>query len=184
MAILSKGFNCAVYTTSNEEVVGKLFKGETSPQEEFTKLTIMGEISPIIVKAISIKKVKGGELLLMERLYPLQPRAIDKATRLTHLEKFFQELNTLHSNGWVHGDIKRPIHACRGDGDQWDNVIPTLEGIRLIDVGEASNKENNPLWEQDKQKDLIDFCEFSRWFMKDVIPEKEMIPILRGWLGV
>ena len=119
----------------------------------------------------------------MERLVPVQPRAIDKETRLEYLKKFLDELKELHAGGWAHADLKRPSHCCKGDGDEWDNIIPTLDGIRLIDAGSAVSQED-PCFPNDVSKDLADFCGFAQWFMKDVISEKDMIPFLREWLGI
>ena len=191
--LLSKGFNCSVYVLSSGEFnsptegewVGKLFKDEQSyPEWELQALTQMGSINSLMVKVHEeIVEHSKGDLLIMERLYPLQPRALDKEQRLIMLEEFLQQLRELHSNGWAHGDIKRPSHCCRGNGDQWDNIIPTAEGIRLIDAGSAINKED-PMFSQECQKDLADFCKFAKWFVKDVIPEKDIIPLLMRWMGL
>ena len=189
---LSKGFNCSVYSLSAGEYgsptegewVGKLFKEEDSyPEWELLALQKMGSINSLMVKVHDIVEHRKGDLLIMERLYPLQPRALNKEQRIQFLETFLQELKELHSNGWAHGDIKRPQHACKGDGDQWDNVIPTSEGIRLIDAGSAINKED-PCFEQECQKDLADFCEFAKWFMRDVVSDTDIIPLLMKWMGL
>lgn len=190
--LLSKGFNNSVYSLKigefgspvKGEWVGKLFKGEDSyPEWELQALIQMGSINSLMVKAHDIVCISKGDLLIMERLMPLQPRALDKEQRLHMLEEFFRQLKELHSNGWAHADIKRPSHCCKGDGDQWDNIIPTQEGIRLIDAGSAINKEE-PMFPQEVQKDLADFCEFAKWFLKDVMPEKDIIPLLMQWMGL
>lgn len=191
--LLSKGFNNSVYalhsgefgSPTDGEWVAKAFKGGNYPQWELEALTEMGAINSLMVKAWGIvpHAAKQWELLIMERLYPVQPRALNKDTRLEYLKKFLDELKELHSNGWAHGDLQRPLMACRGDGDQWDNIIPTLEGIRLIDAGISVN-QYDPLFEEVVIKDLQDFCGFAKWFLQDVIPPKEMIPILREWLNI
>lgn len=190
--LLSKGFNNSVYSLSTGEFgspvvgewVGKLFKDEQSyPEWELQALLEMGSINSLMVKVHDITEHSKGDLLIMERLYPLQPRAIDKEQRLTMLEEFLQQLRELHDSGWAHADLKRPSHCCKGDGDQWDNIIPTAEGIRLIDAGSAINKED-PMFSQECQKDLADFCKFAKWFVKDVIPEKDIIPLLMRWMGL
>lgn len=188
--LLSKGFNNKVYAVQSGEFgsplegdwVAKLFT-QNLPYWELEALTQMRTVNKLMVKAQGIVSHKDKELLIMERLYPVQPRALDKNTRLEYLQKFLQELRELHENGWAHGDIQRPAHVCTGDGDQWDNVIPTMWSIRLIDAGIAVN-EHDPLFEEVVTKDLTDFCEFAKWFMKDIISEKDMIPYLRQWLGL
>lgn len=191
--LLSKGYNNSVYALRsgefgspvNGEWVAKAFKGNNYPQWEMEALTQMGSINSLMVKVWGIipHAAKQWELLIMERLIPVQPRALDKEIRMEYLKKFLDELRELHSGGWAHGDLQRPLHVCRGDGDQWDNIIPTLEGIRLIDAGISVN-EHDPLFDQVVSKDLQDFCGFAKWFMQDVIAPKEMIPILRGWLNI
>lgn len=191
--LLSKGFNNSVYalamgefhSPSVGEWVGKLFKEEDSyPEWELQALIQMGNVNSLMVKVHEeIVETKKGDLLIMERLYPLQPRALDKEQRLEMLEKFLQQLKELHKSGWAHADLKRPSHCCKGDGDQWDNIIPTIKGIRLIDAGSAIEADD-PCFEQEVQKDLADFCEFAKWFTKDAIPEKDIIPLLRKWMGL
>ena len=192
--LLSKGFNNKVYalnsgefgSPSTGEWVAKLFKGEDAyPEWEFKALTEMGAINNLTVKVwdLTPHPTKEQDLLIMERLVPVQPRAIDKETRLEYLKKFLDELKELHAGGWAHADLKRPSHCCKGDGDEWDNIIPTLDGIRLIDAGSAVSQED-PCFPNEVSKDLADFCGFAQWFMKDVISEKDMIPFLREWLGI
>lgn len=192
--LLSKGFNNKVYallsgefgSPSTGDYVAKLFKGEDAyPEWEFKALKEMGAINSLMVKVwdLTLHPSKEQDLLIMERLVPVQPRALDKETRLKDLKKFLDELKELHSGGWAHADLKRPSHCSKGDGDEWDNIIPTLEGIRLIDAGSAVNQED-PCFPDEVNKDLADFCEFAKWFMKDVISDKDMIPILRGWLNI
>ena len=190
--LLSKGFNNAVYALSSGEFsspekgewVGKLFREEFSyPEWELRALKAMNKINSLMVKGLKIVECKKGDLLIMERLYALQPRAIDKEQRLIMLEEFLQQLRELHASGWAHADVKRPSHCCKGDGDQWNNIIPTADGIRLIDAGSAINS-GDPMFSQEAQKDLADFCEFAKWFVGDVIPNKEMIPLLKKWMGL
>jgi RIO-like serine/threonine protein kinase len=193
MKLLSKGFNNRVYaltsgefnTPQEDEWVAKLFGEMDYPEWELEALESMGEINSVMVKVWGLipHPTKEVDLLIMERLYPLQPRALSKKKRIESLRKLLGELKDLHSHGWAHGDVKRPNHCCRGDGDEWDNVVPTADGIRLIDAGSAVNVED-PCFEQECLKDLADFAEFSKWFLKDVLPEKEVIPLLREWLNI
>lgn len=188
--LLSKGYNNKVYALRSGEYdspvdgewVAKVFT-QNLPYWELEALNQMGTVNKLMVKAYGIITHKGKELLIMERLYPVQPRALDKDTRLEYLQKFLKEIKELHEGGWAHGDIQRPQHVCKGDGDQWDNVIPTMWSIRLIDAGIAVN-DSDPVFNEVVNKDLADFCGFAKWFMQDVIPAKDMIPILRGWLNI
>lgn len=195
--LLSSGYNNSVYTLETGEYnspvegqwVVKVFEDDDffgpNLEKEYQALIQMGSINSLMVKVwdLTSHPSKKEELLIMERLVPVQPRAIDKETRLEFLKKFLDELKELHAQGWTHADIKRPSHCCDSDSDKWDNVIPTMEGIRLIDAGCAVNQEN-PYFPDEIQKDLADFCEFAKWFMKDVISEKDMIPFLREWLSI
>jgi len=193
MKVLSSGANAEVVSLemgelglpTTQEWVGKLFKEEDSyPEWEHLALTQMGGINSLMVGVWEeILEIEEGSLLVMERLYPLQPRAIDKPNRLKMLKKFLKQLKELHLSGWAHGDIKRPQYVTNSPDELWDNIIPTLKGIRLIDAGSAIQADD-PMFEKECLKDLADFCEFAKWFVKDVIPERDMIPKLLKWMNL
>jgi serine/threonine protein kinase len=72
------------------------------------------------------------EMLVMERLYPIDYRAYEIEKRELWLEVFEDGLKQLHSNGFVHRDLKRPSGL---EGQYFDNILLTSSGLHLIDVG-------------------------------------------------
>ncbi len=57
------------------------------------------------------------------------------------------EINQLHTNGFVHKDIRRPSDIS---GQPFDNILLTNTGLRLIDVGISAlkNKVGEKLFEK------------------------------------
>ena len=68
----------------------------------------------------------------MERLIPLERRALPFEVRSDMFEVFCNKLSQLHNAGLVHCDIERPTGF---PGGKFDNMILTLERLRLIDLG-------------------------------------------------
>ena len=78
-----------------------------------------------------------AEMLVMERLYPLEYRAYEVEIRELWLDVFEDELAKLHQAGFVHRDLKRPSNI---GGLAFDNILLTPKGLRLIDVGISALK--------------------------------------------
>jgi len=73
-----------------------------------------------------------AEMLVMERLKPLDYRSYEVEIRELWWSVFEDELTALHQGGFVHRDLKRPSGL---DGMTFDNILLTEQGLRLIDVG-------------------------------------------------
>ncbi|MBC6611431.1 hypothetical protein H8B15_10880 [Hymenobacter sp. BT507] len=72
------------------------------------------------------------DMLVMERIYPLDFRAYEVEMRELWLDVFTDELHALHAAGFVHRDLQRPSNL---PGERFDNILLTTHGQRLIDVG-------------------------------------------------
>jgi tRNA A-37 threonylcarbamoyl transferase component Bud32 len=132
---LSQGANNTVIVLSETEV-GKLFMGDTRSDigSEATKMQYANNINGLVVRFIRLDfhEVLQAEMLVMERIYPIDFRSYEVEVRELWLDVFEQEIKQLHKAGFVHHDLKRPSNI---GGLAFDNILLTNKGLRLIDVG-------------------------------------------------
>jgi len=132
---LSAGANNTVIVLNDNEVA-KLFTGDTRSDigSEADKMKFANEINGLVAKFIRLEynEALQTEMLVMERIKPIDYRAYEVEIRELWLGVFEDELNQLHSKGFVHRDLRRPSDI---GGQAFDNILLTNEGIRLIDVG-------------------------------------------------
>ncbi len=131
---LSSGANNTVIALSETEA-GKLFFENTRSEigSEAEKMKFANHINNLIVKFVRLDLLADDtEVLVMERLYPIDFRAFEFERRQLIFEVFEDELTQLHEQGFVHRDIRRPSDM---PGFSFDNIFLTDQGIRLIDVG-------------------------------------------------
>ncbi len=132
---LSRGANNAVVALSETEV-GKLFSEDTRSDigSEADKMRFANSVNGLVVKFLRLETNAAltADMLVMERLYPLDFRAHEIEMREIWLDVFTDELHALHAAGFVHRDLLRPSNI---GGERYDNVLLTAQGLRLIDVG-------------------------------------------------
>jgi serine/threonine protein kinase len=132
---LSAGANNTVIVLSDTEVA-KLFTGDTRSDigSEAEKMKFANTINNLVVTFIRLdyNTALEAEMLVMERIHPLDFRAHEIEIRELWLDIFEYEMNTLHQAGFVHRDLKRPSNI---GGQAFDNILLTQKGLRLIDVG-------------------------------------------------
>ena len=132
---LSYGANNVVVAISDTEV-GKLFTGDTRSDigSESEKMRFANGVNGLVVTflRLEVNTVLNADMLVMERIYPIDFRAHEVERRELWFDVFTDELTNLHSAGFVHRDIQRPSGL---PGERYDNVLLTNEGFRLIDVG-------------------------------------------------
>jgi hypothetical protein len=169
--LLSRGANNLVYAFSDEKV-GKRFElGSPTIREEFSHFQAANAINSLVVQAFGIERPFPygdslfDEYLVMERLYPLQYRAIDLSARRLFLQEFRRQLAELHASGVAHYDIKRPIQVDKSQ--RWDNIVVTEEGIRLIDMGVAILRDSDTSgeWDRAVAHDLASLEEWTEVFL-------------------
>lgn len=133
--LLSSGANNRVIVLSETEVA-KLFIGDTRSDigSEAEKMKFANTVNDLVSKFIRLDYSEDlqAEMLVMERIYPIDFRAHEVEKRELWLDVFEQEISDLHKAGFVHRDIKRPSNIS---GLAFDNILLTNEGLRLIDVG-------------------------------------------------
>ena len=162
---LSSGANNTVIVLSEIEV-GKLFNDDTRSDigSEAEKMRFANTINSLVVKFVRLDyhQESKSEMLVMERLYPLDYRSHEFERRELWLDVFRDEIVQLHKNGFVHRDIKRPSDI---KGFAFDNILLTSSGLRLIDVGVSALRDSvgmhlfEKFLEQEK-KEVEEFAEF------------------------
>lgn len=131
---LSSGTNNTVIALSETEA-GKLFFENTRSEigSEAEKMKFANHVNNLVVNFVRLDLLADDtEVLVMERLYPIDFRAFEFERRQLIFEVFEDELTQLHKQGFVHRDIRRPSDM---PGFSFDNIFLTDQGIRLIDVG-------------------------------------------------
>jgi serine/threonine protein kinase len=164
---LSSGANNTVIVL-NETEVAKLFTGDTRSDigSEAAKLQFANGINDLVVKFIRLDynlEIKT-EMLVMERLYPMDFRAFEVEIREMWYEVFEDELQQLHKAGFVHRHVKRPSHL---HGLAFDNILLTQNGLRLVDVGISALKSQvgEQIFQKYVQIEIEEMDEFKEWFL-------------------
>jgi len=138
---LSSGANNIVLALTKTEVA-KLYLEDTRSDlgSEAEKLKYANKVNGLVCRFLRLDydETLKADMLVMERLYPIDYRAYEVEKRQLWFEVFMDELTALHRAGFVHRDIRRPSSQ---DGLQFDNILLTDEGLRLIDVGISYIKE-------------------------------------------
>jgi tRNA A-37 threonylcarbamoyl transferase component Bud32 len=163
---LSSGANNTVIALSETEA-GKLFFENTRSEigSEAEKMKFANKINNLVVKFVRLDLLADDtEVLVMERLYPIDFRAFEFERRQLIFEVFEDELTQLHQNGFVHRDIRRPSDM---PGFSFDNVFMTDQGIRLIDVGISAlrNQVGDKLFDKFVTQEINELKAFETFFM-------------------
>lgn len=164
---LSSGANNTVIALSETEV-GKLFTGDTRSDigSEAEKMKFANSINDLIVKFIrlDVNEELDSDMLVMERLYPLDFRAYEVGKRELWLDVFEDELRELHRAGFVHRDLRRPSDM---PGLRYDNIFLMPTGLRLIDVGISAlqSQVGDRLFGRFVEQELKELEEFGVFFM-------------------
>ena len=165
--LLSTGANNKVIAISETEVA-KLFVGDTRSDigSETEKMKFANTINGLISRFIRLDfdEALQAEMLVMERIYPVDYRAYEVEKRELFLEVFEHEINELHNAGFIHRDIKRPSELT---GLPYDNILLTNQGIRLIDVGISALRQQvgDKLFEKYLEFEKNELAQFRNYFL-------------------
>lgn len=165
--LLSSGANNKVIALSETEV-GKLFTGDTRSDigSEAEKMQYANGINDLVVhfKRLEFNEELQTEMLVMERIYPIDFRAYEVERRELWLSVFMDEIAQLHNRGFVHRDIKRPSDIA---GLPFDNILLTQNGVRLIDVGISAIREKvgDTIFSKYLEIEAAELKEFAEYFM-------------------
>jgi serine/threonine protein kinase len=164
---LSSGANNTVIVLSETEV-GKLFIGDTRSEigSEAEKMQFANTINNLVVKFIRLdfNETIQAEMLVMERIYPLDFRSYETEIRELWLDVFEDDLQKLHREGFVHRDLKRPSNI---GGLAFDNILLTQTGLRLIDVGISALQKQvgDKIFEKYIEIENKEIAEFREYFL-------------------
>jgi serine/threonine protein kinase len=164
---LSYGVNNTVIVLSETEV-GKLFTHDTRSDigSEAEKMKFSNLVNDLIVKfhRLEYNEAINANMLVMERLYPIDYRAYEIEMREIWFDVFEEQLHELHRAGFVHNDLKRPSNIS---GDRFDNIFLTSKGIRLIDVGVSILKHQvgDSFFKSYIENELKELAHFKEYFL-------------------
>jgi serine/threonine protein kinase len=163
---LSSGANNTVIALTESEV-GKIFTGDTRSDigSEAEKMKFANQINGLVVRFIRLDVLnEEAEMLVMERLYPMDLRAYEYEKRELWLEVLEDELKALHHAGFVHRDLRRPSDIV---GLPYDNILLTPQGFRLIDVGISAlqSQVGERLFQRFVEQELKELEEFRQFVL-------------------
>ncbi len=164
---LSAGANNTVIVLSETEV-GKLFIGDTRSEigSEAEKMQFANSINNLVAKFIRLdfNEPIQAEMLIMERIHPLDFRSYEVEIREFWLDVFEDDLQKLHRAGFVHRDLKRPSNI---GGLAFDNILLTRTGLRLIDVGISALQKQvgDKIFEKYIEIENKEIAEFREYFL-------------------
>lgn len=163
---LSSGANNTVIALSETEV-GKLFIDDTRSEigSEAFKMKFANQVNGLVAQFVRLDVMgNDAEVLVMERLYPLDFRAYEYEKRELWLDVFEDELRELHAAGFVHRYLRRPSEM---PGLLYDNIFLTTKGLRLIDVGISALREqvSERLFSRFVAKELEELEEFKAFLL-------------------
>ncbi len=165
--LLSTGANNKVIALT-EETVAKLFIGNTRSDigSEAEKMKYANAINGLVAKFLRLDydETLQADMLVMERIYPIDYRAHEVEKRTLWMDVFLDEVKQLHSAGFVHRDIRRPSDIT---GQPFDNILLTNNGIRLIDVGISAllSQVGDKLYKKYVETELAELKEFKDYFL-------------------
>lgn len=165
--LLSSGANNKVIALT-EEAVAKLYTGDTRSDigSEAEKMKYANTVNGLICKFLRLdyNDTLQAEMLVMERIYPIDYRAHEIEKRELWLDVFLDEIHQLHLAGFVHRDIRRPSDLT---GQLYDNILLTSNGIRLIDVGISAllSQVGDKLYNKYVETELLELEEFKNYFL-------------------
>lgn len=165
--LLSSGANNKVIALT-EETVAKLYTGDTRSDigSEAEKIKYANTVNGLVCKFLRLdyNDTLQAEMLVMERIYPIDYRAHEVEKRELWLDVFLDEIHQLHLAGFVHRDIRRPSDLT---GQLYDNILLTTNGIRLIDVGISALlfQVGDKLYNKYVETELLELEEFKNYFL-------------------
>lgn len=164
---LSSGANNIVLALNPTEVA-KLYLEDTRSDlgSEAEKMKYANRVNGLVCRFIRLDfdEALKADMLVMERIYPIDYRAHEVEKRELWLDVFRDELTQLHSTGFVHRDLRRP--SGQG-GLHFDNILLTEQGLRLIDVGISYLKDHvgEKIFQKAVETELEELQNFQTYFL-------------------
>ncbi len=164
---MSQGANNPVIAL-NEGEAAKIFSGDTRSDigSEAEKMKFANTVNELVVDffRLDYDETNKWDLLVMERIYAVDYRSQEIEKRELWLDVFEDELKQLHASGFVHRDLRRPSNI---DGERFDNILLTVNGLRLIDVGISAirTQVGDKLFDKYVEVELEELQVFKQFFL-------------------
>lgn len=164
---LSSGANNIVIALSQTEAA-KLYLEDTRSDlgSEAEKMKYANKVNGLVCqfRRLDYDETLKTEMLVMERLYPIDYRAHETEKRELWFDVFQDELFQLHKAGFVHRHLKRP--SGQG-GLYFDNIFLTETGLRLIDVGISYLREQvgETIFAKSVEIEQTELLQFKEFFL-------------------
>ena len=169
---VSYGANNLVVALSALEVA-KIFWGDPRSdmagpafRAEAQKLKVANSINDLLVRFVRLDydDAQDWDMLVMERLYPLDFRSPELSKRELLIDVFEDELHQLHRVGFVHRHLKRSPNQ---PGERYDNVFLTDGGLRLTDAGISAlqTQVGGKLFGKYREVEEREMAEFRAYFL-------------------
>jgi serine/threonine protein kinase len=164
---LSAGANNIVIALSGTEAA-KIYMGDTRSDigSEAEKMKFANAVNGLVVKFLRIDfdEEKNWEMLVMERLYPMDYRSMEFEKREVIFSVFEDELRALHKAGFAHRDLRHPSNE---PGERFDNIFLTQQGIRLIDLGISALRPQvgDKVFQKFVEAELAELENFKTYFL-------------------
>ena len=133
---------------------------------EAEKMAFANSMNELVVTFLRLDyhEPTASDMLVMERLYPIDFRAYEIEKRALFLDVFEDELAALHKAGFAHHDLRRPSGI---GGQYFDNILLTERGLRLVDVGISvlRRQVGDLLFEKYLAKEKEELAEFRTYFL-------------------
>ena len=152
----------------SETEVAKLFIGDSRSDlgSEAEKMKYANGVNDLVARfaRLDFNEELQAEMLVMERIYPIDYSAYEVEKRELWWEVFEHELQALHAAGFVHRDIKRPSNLT---GLAFDNILLSDRGLRLIDVGISAlrSQVGDNIFNKYLDVELTEMQEFREYFL-------------------
>lgn len=130
---LSAGTEAVVVALSDTEA-GKMYQQAAAAEAEAARLEFANSVNGLMARLLRVDKFDGHAVLVLERLHPMDFRSIEVDKRKALLEVLGDELRELHEAGFVHNHLQREAGFT---SEEWDNILLTESGLRLIDAGRS-----------------------------------------------
>ena len=164
---LSSGANNTVIVL-DDKAVAKLFTKVTKAEmrSEAEKMKYANNINNLVAKFIKLERnlELKMDMLVMERIKPIDFRAFEVEKRELWFNDFQYKIIELHKAGFVHHDLIRPTNF---DGFEYDNILLSENGLRLIDVGISAirSQVGDLIFNKYVQIEIAELIEFKEFFL-------------------
>jgi hypothetical protein len=169
-----------VDVVTNEPIEGLDFYQPTCEAEirHLQYANLVNDLFPKFLRKESWQDVNGKthDMLVMQRIYPLEHYHFDRAQRVEMLAVFVEKLKELHKMGFIHGDLMRPTNYYTRTNYRWmfANIVQTQKGLRLLDAGfsQIITKDEIKQWTYRQHDEEHSLSCFEEYYLSETLNKK------------